>query len=258
MGWEEAGEAWGYRAKDWAYLMEPLFTTVYAQLRDSTAMAPGTRVLDMACGAGAGLATYERAGASVSGVDASAQLLAIAGARLPSADLRHQSMVSLPWDDSSFDVVTGVNAFVYADDGALDEARRVLSPDGQLAIGFFRDPGDIGPCMGELGAALEGLVDDEDTHTPLKMADPDVTRTLLERAGFELTGGGDVAAIVEFADLDTAYRGLASTGNMFPVTEAGREPALRERCEPLLASLWDEALGVRMRATFGWVTARAA
>jgi SAM-dependent methyltransferase len=257
MSWEEAGVAWGYRAKDWAYLMEPLFAPLYAQLAHSSSITEGTRVLDAACGAGAGLATYRRAGAVVSGVDASEALLAIAAARVPSADLHHRSMSELPWSDGSFDVVTGVNAFVYADDGGLAEAHRVLAPNGVLAIGFFLDPGDIGPCMQELGAALEGLVDDEDTHTPLKMADADVTRALLDAAGFEVVGGGEVIGTSEFPDVDTAYRGLAATGNMFPVTEAGREPALRERCEPLLQSLWDEDLGVRMQATFGWVTARA-
>jgi len=258
MGWQEAGEAWGVRAADWAYLMEPLFAPVYARLARSSGMTSGARVLDVGCGAGSALRMYEDAGAGVAGIDASEALLAIARARVPSADLRHGSMSTLPWDDGSFDVVTGVNAFVYADDGALSEARRVLAPDGLLAIGFFRDPGDIGPCMRELGAALAAHVEPEQTHTPLQMADPDVTRTLLEKVGFEIADGGEVVGVSEFPDVEIAYRALASTGNMFPVTQAGEEPALRARCEPLLESLRDDTLGLRMRATFGWTTARPA
>lgn len=132
----------------------------------------------------------------------------------------------------------------------------MLAPDGTLVLGFFRDPGDLGPCMRELGAALEAHVAPEETQTPLRMADPDVTRSLLEGVGFSIVDGGEVTGVCEFPDVEIAYRALASTGNMYPVTQAGEEPALRERCEPLLESLMDELLGIRMKATFGWVTAR--
>jgi ubiquinone/menaquinone biosynthesis C-methylase UbiE len=256
MTWQAAGEAWGARAADWAYLMEPLFAGVYAQLSTSSRVAAGTRVLDMGCGAGSALAVYERAGAKVAGLDASEALLAIAQARVPHADLRRGSMSALPWDDASFDVVTGINAFVYADDGALAQARRVMTNTGTLGLGFFRDPGDFGPCMLELGRALEAHGAPQQTHTPLKMADPDHTRAALEQAGFALVDSGEVISVGEFPDVDIAYRALASTGNMFPVTRAGEEEPLRARCESILGELMDDVLGIRMRASFGWITAR--
>jgi SAM-dependent methyltransferase len=255
MGWEQAGVAWGYRATDWAYLMEPLFARVYDRLAEASGMASGTRVLDVGCGAGAGAARYARSGASVAGLDAAAPLLSIARERNPEQDLRHGTMTALPWDADSFDVVTGVNSFVYADDGALTEAHRVLADDGLLCLAFFRDPQDFGPCMAELGAARASHVEPEQTHTPLQMADPGVRTALLERAGFRVVDEGELVGTSEFPDVNTAYRALAAAGNMYPVTEAGEEPALRERCEPLLASLMSPGLGIRMRATFGWATA---
>jgi ubiquinone/menaquinone biosynthesis C-methylase UbiE len=48
-------------------------------------------------------------GAQVSGVDAAETLLAIARRRTPGGDLRLGILEELPFDDHSFDVVTGFN-----------------------------------------------------------------------------------------------------------------------------------------------------
>ncbi|MEP7021040.1 MAG: class I SAM-dependent methyltransferase [Pseudonocardiales bacterium] len=256
MSWQDAGVAWSYRAKDWAYLMEPLFAPVYDQLVTALAMGSGTQVLDVGCGSGLGVRRYQQAGAQVAGADAAQGLLAIASERAPGADLRHASLTELPWADASFDAVTGVNSFVYADDGGLTEAHRVLRPDGLLGIGFWRDPEDFGWAMQELGAALAPHVSEDDTHTPLRMSQPDSAKELLEAAGFDVIEGGDVRAVSEFPDVDVAYRALASTGMMYPVTEAGEEDALRERSLDILRSKQSDDSGTRMKATFGWLVAR--
>ena len=60
----------------------------------------------------------------------------------------------------------------------------------------------------------------------------------------------------EFADADIAYRGLASTGMMYPVTQAGEEEALREWSMQILHSVQRQESGVRMAAGFGWLVAR--
>jgi hypothetical protein len=48
MGWAKSGQAWGERAADWAYLMEP-----YARRANDALFGragPGKRLLDIACG----------------------------------------------------------------------------------------------------------------------------------------------------------------------------------------------------------------
>jgi ubiquinone/menaquinone biosynthesis C-methylase UbiE len=45
-------------------------------------------------------------GASCSGIDASARLVAVARDRNPDCDIRVGDMHALPWDPASFDVVT--------------------------------------------------------------------------------------------------------------------------------------------------------
>jgi ubiquinone/menaquinone biosynthesis C-methylase UbiE len=117
--------------------MEPLFLPLYEQLAVALDVGPGTHLLDVGCGAGLGLHRYSGRGADVVGVDAAVGLLTIAKCRVPSAELHHASLTNMPLADSSFDAVTGVNSFVYADDGGLREAHRVLRPGGSLALGFW-------------------------------------------------------------------------------------------------------------------------
>jgi cyclopropane fatty-acyl-phospholipid synthase-like methyltransferase len=52
MGWTESGQAWGARATDWAYLLEPYARNANDALCDRAGVSPGTRLLDIACGTG--------------------------------------------------------------------------------------------------------------------------------------------------------------------------------------------------------------
>jgi SAM-dependent methyltransferase len=256
MGWQEAGIAWGARARDWAYFMEPLFVPLYERMADALEVRPGTHLLDVGCGAGLALRRYADRGADVAGVDASTGLLDIARTRVPSAELHHGSLTELPFADATFDAATGVNSFVYVDDGGLTETHRVLRPGGLLALGFWTDPMDFGWAMAALGEALAPHVADEDTHTPLRMSEPGAAAALLAGAGFEVLDSGTVAAVSEFPDAEVAYRALASTGMMYPLTQSGDETALRTSCLTVLDAEEDPRLGVRMDAAFGWVLAK--
>ncbi|HBW18482.1 MAG TPA: SAM-dependent methyltransferase, partial [Actinobacteria bacterium] len=88
MGWAESGQAWGERATDWAYLMEPYARRANDTLFDRAGVGPGTRLLDIACGSGYAASVAAARGASVAGLDASEALIAIAWARTPGADFR--------------------------------------------------------------------------------------------------------------------------------------------------------------------------
>ena len=258
MGWKEAGVAWSARALDWAYFMEPLFLPVYEQLGEAARVGQGTRVLDVGCGSGLGLKHFAARGAATVGVDAAAGLLEIARTRVPGAELHHASLTAMPLEDASFDVVSGVNSFVYADDGGLREARRVLRPGGLLALGFWVDPMDFGWAMAALGEALAPHVSAEETHTPLRMSEPGVASELLRGAGFRVLDSGTVTSVSEFPDAETAYRALASAGTIYPLSQSGDEGAFRDSCVETLETKSDLQLGIRMQAAFGWVVAERA
>src|SRR5581483_5478704 len=72
---------WGARARDWAEIQEgavrPLFETVLHALD----VRPGTALLDVGCGAGQACALAAELGATVTGFDATPELLAIARER---------------------------------------------------------------------------------------------------------------------------------------------------------------------------------
>jgi SAM-dependent methyltransferase len=258
MGWQEAGIAWSGRALDWAYLMEPLFAPAYEALGTALELESTHALLDVGCGAGRGLQRYAPSCATVAGVDAAEGLLSIARSRVPNADLRQGSMTSLPWADATFDAITGVNSFMYADDGGLAEAFRVLKPGGRLGIGFWADPMDFGWAMGALGKAIAPYVGPENTHTPLAYSEPEVASGLLAAAGFTITNSGSVACVSEFPDADTAYRALASTGMVYPLVQNNAEDDLRHDSMKRLEELNSSTSGIRMAASLGWLIARRA
>src|SRR5262245_52385044 len=123
------GPLWGARPGDWALSEDQQVVTYEAALAE-VSLEPGRRVLDVGCGAGAFLRLVAARGAEPVGIDASAELVELARARLPGADVRVGEMEMLPWGDDAFDLVTGFNSFFFADDmiGALREARRVARP----------------------------------------------------------------------------------------------------------------------------------
>lgn len=97
------------------------------------ALAPGARVLDMACGAGAltRLAVSHSNGFAVTGVDYADTLPPIAGADVVAGT----ALEALPFEAGAFDAVISQFGLEYADTGkALAEAARVLSPGGRLGI----------------------------------------------------------------------------------------------------------------------------
>ena len=107
--WKEAGRGWGARATEWAFLFEPYALPANELLCDQLAITAGTRLLDVACGSGFAAAVAARRGAMVSGIDASEQLIRIAGARTPDGSFQAGDMFALPFPDDTFDVVTSFN-----------------------------------------------------------------------------------------------------------------------------------------------------
>ena len=144
MSWVDSGRAWGARAADWAYLVEPYARPANDALFDQAQVGPGTRLLDIACGSGYAASVAAGRGAQVSGLDASEALIAIARARTPAGDFRVGDMFALPFGDASFDVATSFNGIWKGCEGALAEARRVVRPGGMVGFTFWGSPKRLG------------------------------------------------------------------------------------------------------------------
>ncbi|HEX6457285.1 MAG TPA: methyltransferase domain-containing protein [Thermoleophilaceae bacterium] len=102
-------------------------------------LAPGMKVLDVACGHGRIANRLAQRGADVTGLDASELFLERAREAPTDASYILGDMRELPWPDETFDcVISWFTSFGYFDDEdnrrVLAEARRVLRPCGRLLI----------------------------------------------------------------------------------------------------------------------------
>lgn len=112
-------------------------------LRLTTGRGPGTRVLDLGCGAGRHLVEMERIGYRATGLDLSRAMLAAAREAVPEAGLVRADMRLLPFGESSFNVVTSYfTSFGYFDESSEDlqvlrEVRRILATGGAFLLDFM-------------------------------------------------------------------------------------------------------------------------
>ncbi|HEY3956211.1 MAG TPA: class I SAM-dependent methyltransferase [Streptosporangiaceae bacterium] len=122
------------------------------ELAGELRLSPGSTLLDLACGRGAyGLLIAKQAGASLIGVDFSAQALAEAreqAARLgvPDAAFRTGTLTATGLPDASVEAVLCTDSIQFPDEPATayDEIRRVLKPVGRVALTCWEpvDPAD--------------------------------------------------------------------------------------------------------------------
>ena len=94
------------------------------------------KVLDVACGTGDMAIELLKRGCSVTGIDLSEEMLAIARRKTAEANFQLANAEALPFDDATFDAVTsafGIRNFVHLEKG-LAEMARVLKPGGRMVI----------------------------------------------------------------------------------------------------------------------------
>lgn len=258
----------GY-ARWWAPVHRPATLALLDEIEPAVTDG-ATRILDVGCGTGAlAAAAVERwPGARVTGVDASAAMLAVASRELGDLDGTTRDRVSLvqatadrlPFADGDFDIV--LTAFVLqlvpSRYRALREARRVLAPGGTLAHaawlagGSF--PADDAYADALIAAGLEprdGAGAHDEPRSPAEAA------AQLRRAGFSR-----VSARRDEVDHRFAPEGFLAFLARFDDEElfATLEPAARAALEAdLLARL--RALppdGLRMRLPIVVATGRRA
>jgi SAM-dependent methyltransferase len=255
--WIEAGRGWGARAEEWAYLFEPYALPANELVLERVGVGPDTRYLDVACGSGYAAAIAHRRGATVSGLDASEDLIDIARARTPDGDFRVGDMFALPFAEGVFDVVTSFNGIWNRCDDALDQARTVLTDTGLLGLTYW----GAHERMGLMPYFITVIQHSPPSHQAATMElgeTSTVMADMLLAAEFELLEQGTVEVTNEWPDVDTAVRALAAAGPSVPAIEAIGYDNFCEALREVIAPTHDGERrgGVRISSELGWVTAR--
>lgn len=131
---ERAG--WAQRATAYDEGFSALTGHVINPLLDAARVAAGMRVLDVGSGPGHVAAAAARRGAQVVAVDASPDMVALAGKLHPELDVREGVLPGLPFPDGGFDAVVGNFVVNHLGDAAagIAELRRFLAGGGWLAL----------------------------------------------------------------------------------------------------------------------------
>ncbi|WP_060713790.1 class I SAM-dependent methyltransferase [Pseudonocardia sp. HH130629-09] len=119
--------------------------------------APGSRLLDVGCGAGRLLADATAAGLAVTGVDTEPRALAAAERAVPGVMLQVADAHELPFAEDAFDLVALVQVLEHLTNPvlALREAGRVCAPGGAVRATVWGTPDECDAAV--IGAALAPL-----------------------------------------------------------------------------------------------------
>lgn len=253
------GPLWGERARDWADIQEGTCRPVYLAAFERMGLREGMTYLDAGCGAGMALQIAAGRGARVSGVDAAANLLAIARERVPTGDIHQGELESLPFADHAFDRVTGFNSFQYAGNPAvaLGEARRVAKAGAEVVVMTWGEP--EGMQAASLVAALKPLLPPPPPGAPgpFALSAEPALRAFATTAGLEVLDVFDVASPWHYPDLPTALRGLRSSGVAARAIAHAGESAVDAAHSDALAPFRQTDGSFRIGANFRCLRARA-
>jgi SAM-dependent methyltransferase len=167
------------------------------RVADAAAIRAGDRVLDVACGTG--VLTREaasRAGpaGSVTGLDLSPEMLAVAARLSPTLKWQEGSAGALPFADQSFNAVVSQFGLMFFPDraAALQEMMRVLLPGGRLAVAVWGSLEETPAYAAEveLVERLAGKAAGDALRAPFVLGTPERMAELCDKAGIT---GADIA-----------------------------------------------------------------
>jgi SAM-dependent methyltransferase len=253
------GELWGARARDYAEVQEPQLLALHEHAIRHTGIGADSAVLDVGCGPGGFCRLAAAAGATVVGLDASQAHVEVAQERVPAGRFDVGDLQFLPYDDGSFDLVTGFNSFQYAAniEAALREARRVTKPGGTVHVVVWGREEHT-----ELVAALRALRPllppaPSDAPGPFALSYPGALEGLLERAGLAPMDNGYIELTLDYPDETALLKGNNSNGPVVLAERTSGRAAVVNAVRAALEPFRTARGGYRIETEWRYVTARA-
>ena len=231
-------ETWGRCAEDYLDTFAGLTSEAIPLLIESAKICPGSHVLDLGSGPGNVAEMFAQAGAVVTGVDFSPQMVNTAQSRYPHIMFTEANAEQLPFDDGVFDAVVSnyVVHHLARPEIVFREISRVLKPGGRFAFVVWGAP-EKQSSIGAFFGAIEAHHDiAELPHGPLfGVTELSVYEPLLNQAGLEdcqLTTHG---VIWRTESLDPVLKGFWDYGNMAALPSEIQEKikeTTRENAQP--------------------------
>ncbi|MGW2327240.1 methyltransferase domain-containing protein [Streptomyces sp. NPDC001700] len=224
------------RARDWAEIQERMLVPLYEAVYERLDVGTGTRLLGLGCGSGLALLMAAGRGADVCGVDTDEPRLALARERLgdpvrlgpggPESACAREAAAT-----ARFSVVTAFEPLPAPAAGgpggpgaaasSLTAAAALAQRGGAVVLAGWGPPERCATSsVLRVGARL---ADPMCAPARWRPCGRDDLETLAERAGLRPDGSGRVACPFGYADLDSAVRGLLSTG-LFDAAERATDP----------------------------------
>ncbi len=172
------------------FFVPSLFQQWATPVAHAAGIAPGHRVLDVACGTGVlAREAAVRAGqnGSVVGLDVNDGMLTVARRTRPHIHWETGKAEALPFADAEFDAVVSQFGLMFFEDrvAALKEMWRVLRPGGRLAVAVWdkmeTSPGYV--AMEQLLQRLFGDTAAQALQAPFNLGDTDLLMSLFTQAG---------------------------------------------------------------------------
>ena len=172
------------------FFVPALFQEWAPRLADAARLAPGQRVLDIACGTGVLACEAARRVAPdgmVVGLDRNEGMLAVARRKSPAVTWKSGLAEALPFPNRSFDAVVSQFGLMFFDDKvkALREMERVVKANGRLAVAVWSAL-ETSPGYAAMAALLQRLFGERianELHVLFALGDPKVLRALFAEAG---------------------------------------------------------------------------
>jgi len=228
-------------------VMVPAVFAVWAKdLVETAALAPGMRVLDVACGTGivARLAAAQVGSTrSVVALDANEPMLVVARAQPApmgaQIEWRQGDATNLPFPDEQFERVLCQHGLQYVPDraAALREMKRVLAPGGQLAVSTFSQSSGYqifertaALFVGEQAAAIMrepfAISDRDELSRLIKIADLSIVQIHTKTLPAHFAAAGD------FIEYQLGGRLANAVSTLSPDARASMVAALHKAFEP--------------------------
>ncbi len=253
------GQMWGARARDWADVQERVANPLFKAVLDEAALGANASVLDVGCGSGIFCEMAAKRGAKVSGLDAAETLLEIARERVSDGDFRAGEMEELPYENKSFDLVTGFSSFQFAGNpaNALREASRV-SKSGKVVIAVFgrREENESAAYIAAMGSLLPPPP--AGAPGPYALSADGALEALAQTAGLIPGEVRKVDCPWEYPDEQTALRGLLSSGPAIRAIQHTDEATVRDVVLKTLEPFKTATGGYRLENNYRYMIATAA